>query len=150
VTEFYLISYSLALNTKSHIFIDMHTAKLLVVILTLLVLSGMFVFASAQSNYMKVKISTDKPVYVKGDKIRIYVHAKDVNGEAINGALVQLAFTQGAKSYAMQRIFTDDKGVAAFQIILSKKMSSGEYVIFAIVSKPGFNQGTGVGKFNVF
>ena len=110
----------------------------------------MFALASAQSNNMKVKISTDKPVYVKGDKIRIYVYAKDADGNAIKRALVQLAFTQGAKSYAMQRIFTDDNGVAAFKIILPKKMSSGEYLIFAIVTKTGFNQGSGVGKFNVF
>jgi uncharacterized protein YfaS (alpha-2-macroglobulin family) len=99
---------------------------------------------------MKVKISTDKSVYVKGDKIRFYVHAKDLQGNAVNGALVQLVFKQGSKSYAMQRTFTDSDGVAFFQIILSRHMNSGEYLIFALVTKPGFNDGIGLGKFYIF
>ncbi len=124
--------------------------KLLAVVSTWLLLSCMVATASAQSNNMKVKVSTDKSVYVKGDKIRLYVHAKDLQGNAVSGALVQLAFKQGSKSYAMERTFTDRNGVAFFQVKLSKHMSSGEYLIFAMVSKPGFNQGTGMARFYIF
>gem|GEM_PF-5565868 len=123
--------------------------KLLAVVSALLLLSCTTAAANAQSN-MKVTISTDKSVYVKGDKIRIYVHAKDLEGSAVSGALVQVAFKQGSKSYAMERTFTNSNGVAFFQIKLSKHMSSGEYFIFAILSKPGFNQGTATGKFYIF
>lgn len=124
--------------------------KLLAVVSALLLLSCTTAATSAQSSNMKVTISTDKSVYVKGDKIRIYVHAKNLEGSAVSGALVQVAFKQGSKSYAMERTFTNINGVAFFQIKLSKHMSSGEYFIFAILSKPGFNQGTATGKFYIF
>ena len=123
--------------------------KLLAVVSALLLLCCTTAAANAQSN-MKVTISTDKSIYVKGDKIRIYVHAKDLEGNAVSGALVQVAFKQGSKSYAMERTFTNSNGVAFFQIKLSKHMSSGEYFMFAILSKPSFNQGTATGKFYIF
>jgi len=109
----------------------------------------MLVSAGALSA-MKVTITTDKSVYIKGDKIRISVHTKDSNGNIIKHALVRLAFTQGAKSYAFDEIFANNMGVAEFRGKLPKNVSSGEYVIFAVVTKPGFEQGTGIGKFNVF
>jgi uncharacterized protein YfaS (alpha-2-macroglobulin family) len=124
--------------------------KLLGVVSALLLLSSMVAMVNAVSSNMKVKILTDKSVYVKGDKIRFYVHAKDLQGNAVGNALVQLIFKQGSKSYAMQRTFTDSDGVAFFQVKLSKHMNSGEYLIFALVTKPGFNEGTGLGKFYIF
>jgi hypothetical protein len=118
--------------------------------LVLLVLSGTLALASAESGSMKVKITTDKSAYIKGDKIRIYVHAKDMNGSAVGNALVQVALAHSGKSYAFDRKFTDVDGVATFTARLSTRMSSGEYVIFAIVSKLGFDAGVGTGKFKIF
>lgn len=128
----------------------MRAATCLLVASMPLVILCMSVLANAELNNMKINISTDKSVYVRGEKIRIYLNAKDTSGNAVSSALVQLAFTNGQISYAMERTFTDKNGITVFKVVLPKKMSSGEYSIFAIVTKPGFNQGTGIGKFNVF
>ncbi len=112
-------------------------------------LSGMISVANAQPQ-MKVTITTDKSVYIKGDKITIFVQTKDSQGKIIKHAFVRLAFTQGSKSYAFEEIFSNDEGIAKFRAKLPRNIASGEYVIFAIVTKSGFEQGTGIGKLKIF